>query len=145
MQQFSHLRISRGRGTRLLHQYTNFTLCKIYHRMYKLIQEDILGFAEGKTTTGKRYQIYFLLNEKYGIIIANMRAQGYDDAVNMSGVHRCVQARVRERIPLASYVHCKTHNLDLAIWHMLVRKHSFEILWTSCRRSRSFLSIQRRV
>ncbi|VDI83267.1 Hypothetical predicted protein [Mytilus galloprovincialis] len=28
-----------------------------------------------------------------------------------------IQARVRERVPLASYVHCKPHNLNLAIVH----------------------------
>ena len=46
-----------------------------------------------------------------------MRAQGYDGAANMSGIHKGVQARVRERIPTAQYVHCKAHTLGLAIVH----------------------------
>ncbi|CAC5403884.1 unnamed protein product [Mytilus coruscus] len=62
--------------------------------MDKLIHEDFLGFAEGKKTTGEALSNIFLTQlEKYGIIIANMRAQGYDGAANMSGVHRGVQAR----------------------------------------------------
>ncbi|XP_033739147.1 52 kDa repressor of the inhibitor of the protein kinase-like [Pecten maximus] len=35
----------------------------------------------------------------------------------MSGKHRGVQARVRQIIPEAIYVHCKAHNLNLAIVH----------------------------
>ncbi|XP_076076084.1 52 kDa repressor of the inhibitor of the protein kinase-like [Mytilus galloprovincialis] len=98
---------------------TLISLCvRFYDRMDKLIHEDFLGFAEGKKTTGEALSDIFLTQlEKYGIIIANMRAQGYDGAANMSGIHRGVQARVRERVPLASYVHCKAHNLNLAIVH----------------------------
>ena len=43
-----------------------------------------------------------------------MRAQWYDGAANMSGIHRGVQARIRERIPTAQYVHCKAHVLILS-------------------------------
>ena len=39
----------------------------------------------------------------------------YDGAAIMSGIHRGVQARIRERIPTAQYVHSKTHVLSLAI------------------------------
>jgi len=55
--------------------------------------------------------------ENFGIVIENMRAQGYDGAANMSGIHRGVQARIRGRIPTAQYVHSKTHVLNLAIVH----------------------------
>ena len=46
-----------------------------------------------------------------------MRAQGYDGAANMSGIHRGVQARIGERISTAQYVHCKAHVLILVIVH----------------------------
>ena len=46
-----------------------------------------------------------------------MRGQGYDGAANMSGIHKGVQARVRQRFPFALYTHCKAHNLNLAIVH----------------------------
>ena len=53
----------------------------------------------------------------FGIVIGNMRAQGYDGSTNMSGIHRGVQARIMERIPTAQYVHSKTHVINLAIVH----------------------------
>ena len=34
-----------------------------------------------------------------------MKAQGYDGTANMSGIHRGVQASIRERILIAQYVH----------------------------------------
>jgi len=37
----------------------------------------------------------------FGIFIDNMRAQGYDGAAKIMGIHRGVQARIRERIPAA--------------------------------------------
>jgi len=46
-----------------------------------------------------------------------MKAQGYDGTANMSGIHRGVQARIRERIATAQYVHYKAHVLNLAIVH----------------------------
>lgn len=46
-----------------------------------------------------------------------MRVQGYDGAANMAGVHRGVQAIIRQSIPDAVYVHCKAHSLNLAIGH----------------------------
>ncbi|CAG2239243.1 unnamed protein product [Mytilus edulis] len=46
-----------------------------------------------------------------------MRAQGYDGAADMSGIHKGVQSRIKERIPGASYIHCKAHNLNLSIVH----------------------------
>lgn len=48
-----------------------------------------------------------------------MRAQGYDGTVNMSGIHRGVQASIRERIIIAQYVHSKVYVLNLAIVHSL--------------------------
>jgi len=33
----------------------------------------------------------------FGIVIDNMRAQGYNGAASMSGIHRGVHARIRER------------------------------------------------
>ena len=38
-----------------------------------------------------------------------MRAQRYDGAADMSAIHTGVQARIRERIPTAQYVHYKAH------------------------------------
>jgi hypothetical protein len=60
----------------------------------------------------------------------------------MSRIHRGVQARIRERIPTALYVHCNAHVLNLAIVHsssdvsvraMLdtVQEIEFDFQWSS--------------
>ena len=46
-----------------------------------------------------------------------MRAQDYDGAANMRGVHRGVLARIKEIVSTAKYVHCKAHVLNLATVH----------------------------
>jgi hypothetical protein len=55
----------------------------------------------------------------FGRVIDNVRVQWYVVATNMSGIHRGVQARIRERIPTAKYVHHTEHCLNLAIVHSL--------------------------
>lgn len=36
-----------------------------------------------------------------------MREQGYDGAASMAAKHRGVQAKLRERVPQATYTHCR--------------------------------------
>ncbi|XP_060598675.1 zinc finger MYM-type protein 1-like [Ruditapes philippinarum] len=52
-----------------------------------------------------------------GLDILKLRGQCYDGAGNMAGKYNGVQALVRERVPLASYVHCKSHCLNLSVVH----------------------------
>lgn len=95
------------------------SLCvRYFEKQSKTVHEDFLGFAEADKTTGEALANKFIAElESTGIVVANMRGQGYDGAANMSGIHRGVQARVRETVPDAAYVHCKAHNLNLAIVH----------------------------
>lgn len=94
-------------------------LCvRFYDVDNQYIREDFIGFAECKSTTGEALTDGFLDNlTKKGVIIEKMRGQGYDGAANMSGKYRGVQARVKERVPEATYTHCKAHNLNLCIIH----------------------------
>ncbi|XP_060077094.1 zinc finger MYM-type protein 1-like [Ylistrum balloti] len=83
-----------------------------------IVREELLGFVQASDTTEETLADLFLDTlEHYGITIEDMRAQGYDGAANMSGKNRGVQAHIRERIPTATYVHCKAHLLNLAIVH----------------------------
>ena len=73
---------------------------------------------EAKSTTGEALAQLFLSSlEDIGIDLEKMRAQGYDGAANMSWKHRGVQARVKQIVLQATYVHCKAHCLNLAIVH----------------------------
>ncbi|XP_014663451.1 PREDICTED: zinc finger MYM-type protein 1-like [Priapulus caudatus] len=51
--------------------------------------------------------------EANGIDIANCRGQSYDNAANMSGKYRGMQAIIQQINPLAVYVPCTAHSLNL--------------------------------
>ncbi|XP_053390690.1 zinc finger MYM-type protein 1-like [Mercenaria mercenaria] len=83
-----------------------------------MIREDFVGFAETESTTGESLANAFLENlRNMGVIVENMKGQGYDGASNMSGKTKGVQARVKTIIPESVYTHYKAHCLNLAIVH----------------------------
>lgn len=87
------------------------------------ICEEFLGFQEAESTTGEHLANKFISSlEEYGIVIDRMRGQGYDGAANMAGKHRGVQAKIRERVPQATYTHCRACQL-----FMLAKNHLFGI------------------
>lgn len=64
--------------------------------------------------------------KSYGLDIANCRGQSYDNASNMSGHYTGLQARILERNPLAVYIPCSAHSLNL------VGKHAAESCKEAC-------------
>lgn len=82
------------------------------------ICEEFLGFQEAESTTGEHLANKFISSlEEYGIVIDRMRGKGYDGAANMAGKHRGVQAKIRERVPQATYTHCRAHSLNMSVVH----------------------------
>jgi hypothetical protein len=82
------------------------------------IKEDFLDFVLATSTTGEHLaELLIETLQGAGINIANMRGQGYDGAANMAGKINGVQARIRQTVPGALYVHCKSHCLNSAIVH----------------------------
>ena len=53
--------------------------------------------------------------EGWGLNMSGLIAQGYDGASVMSGSRNGVQAKVREKYPNVTYVHCCSHVLNLAV------------------------------
>lgn len=49
----------------------------------------------------------------FGINIQNCRGQSYDNANNMSGIYNGLQAKILNLSPLAQYVPCAAHSLNL--------------------------------
>ena len=47
--------------------------------------------------------------------MGNLRAQCYDGASNMAGIHSGVQKRIRDIQQKAIYIHCHSHLLNLAL------------------------------
>ncbi|CAG2209777.1 unnamed protein product [Mytilus edulis] len=83
-----------------------------------LANEDFLDFVMTTSTKGEHLaELLIETLQGAGVNIAKMRAQGYDGAANMSGKYNGVQARISSIIPEATYVHCKSHCLNLAVVH----------------------------
>uniref|UniRef100_A0A2S2Q6K9 Zinc finger MYM-type protein 1 n=1 Tax=Sipha flava TaxID=143950 RepID=A0A2S2Q6K9_9HEMI len=53
--------------------------------------------------------------QNFGIDIIYLRGQGYDEAATMSGKFNGVQAHIKDTHPLAIYVHCSAHVLNLVV------------------------------
>lgn len=52
---------------------------------------------------------------RLGLPLADCLGQGYDGAAQMSGVHKGVAKQIQDDNPLALYVHCLSHSLNLAL------------------------------
>ena len=79
------------------------------------IREEFLCFTKVQRITGEVLadNIMTTLQSK-GLELKHIRGQGYDGASNMSSA-RGVQGRIKEKSPLAVYMHCNSHVLNLVI------------------------------
>lgn len=50
-----------------------------------------------------------------GINLNCLRGQGYDGASATRGIFNGVQAVIKQSCPLALYIHCGSHSLNLAV------------------------------
>nr|CAI5852783.1 unnamed protein product [Callosobruchus analis] len=82
------------------------------------VRESFLGFfsMSGKTANDMGNDILKQL-EKDGLDIQLCRAQGYDNAASMSGVHGGVQKIIRDINPKALFSPCANHSLNLCGVH----------------------------
>ena len=53
--------------------------------------------------------------QEWGLLLSDLVAQGYDGASVMSSDKNGVQAKIKEKYPNATYVHCRSHVLNLAV------------------------------
>ena len=93
------------------------------------IQERTIGTINlPKTDAATIYEkIKFLLN-RLGLNLNQVRGQGYDGAANMCGHLSGVATKVMKDNPLALYVHCCNHRLNL-----IVQKSVLELRTTNKR------------
>jgi len=81
----------------------------------KKIREDF-QFVQVNDVSGKGLADTILESiSSFGINPKFMIGQGYDGAAAMSGQFKGVQTRIREIYPLAYYIHCSAHCLNLVI------------------------------
>ncbi len=80
------------------------------------ITEDFIGFLELKRTDAATIADALIsCLRDWGFNLAKLRGQGYDGCPTMSGEISGVQTRVRSTCPLARFVVCRSHNLNLVI------------------------------
>jgi len=80
------------------------------------VREDFLQFVPIYDVTGKGLATVIIDGlTKLGLNLQYLRGQGYDGAAAMSGRISGVQTHIRQTHPLAVYVHCSSHSLNLAI------------------------------
>ncbi|XP_039254132.2 zinc finger MYM-type protein 1-like [Styela clava] len=80
------------------------------------IKEVFMGFhkVSGQTSHELATQLEYLLHAN-GLDLLKCRGQGYDGAANMQGAYDGLQAKIAAKQPLAVYVYCAAHNLNLVI------------------------------
>ena len=79
-------------------------------------KEAFVGFHATKTTDGEAlYKLVKELMNDLQLELQNIVGECFDGASNMSGVNKGLSARMKECSPLAIYVHCYGHLLNLAL------------------------------
>ena len=78
------------------------------------IEERFVKFLPTESHTGESlFNAVVTVLDDMGIDINNCRGQCYDNASNMSGTYKGVQARIKQINPLAEWVPCAAHTLNL--------------------------------
>ena len=98
------------------HNMEHLALCARYVDSERNVREEFLACLKLERITGRNIaeSILRFLKEN-GIPAKNMRVQGYDGASNMASERVGVQGLIKQEAPLATYVHCNGHCLNLVI------------------------------
>jgi hypothetical protein len=81
-----------------------------------IIKEEFLQFVPTTDTTGKGLADIIIQNlHSFGIETKYLRGQGYDGCASMVGQFKGVQAIIHQSYPLATYVRCAAHVLNLVV------------------------------
>jgi len=76
--------------------------------------ESFLYFLEnvGHKSQNMAEAVFSML-KKHNLDISYLRGQSYDNAKNMSGIYSGLQAKIKEVAPLAGFIPCSFHSLNL--------------------------------
>lgn len=99
--------LSRHEQVAIILRYVNDDFCAI---------EAFLGFYKVENTDGLTLSL--LIKDvlvSNGLQLKSLRGQWYDGAASMRGAYKGVQSRIKEENPLALYVHCNAHILNLCL------------------------------
>lgn len=80
------------------------------------VSEDFVGmYATERTDAATLTKVVTDVLLRLNLSVCQLRAQCYDGASAMAGVHSGVQKRIRDVQPKAVYIHCHSHLLNLAL------------------------------
>ena len=80
------------------------------------VYEDFLDFVPVIDMTGAGLaEVLLNYMKEVNLDTAYLVGQGYDGAAAMSGAYNGVQAKIKEYFPLAMYMHCASHSLNLVL------------------------------
>ena len=81
------------------------------------VRDDFVQFIECDTGITGRALAEKMTSfiEAHGLDLHKLRGQGYDGAGNMSGKTNGAAAIISSDYPLAMYLHCASHTLNLAV------------------------------
>ena len=98
------------------HNSEQLALCIRFVDGSNNIREEFISFSNVKRITGEHLALEILqVLQNLDLQVENVRGQGYDGASSMSSGRVGVQARIQEHAPLATYIHCSGHCLNLVI------------------------------
>ena len=80
------------------------------------IREEFVEFQSAVDLTGEGLAAKILrIIHAHQLDVQHMVGQGYDGAASMAGCFSGVQKKIRDAAPLATYVHCASHVLNLVL------------------------------
>lgn len=84
--------------------------------------ENFVGFYETKDTKSETlFLIVKYILTRFNLDLSDMRGQSFDGAANVSGDISGLQSRIRKENPLALFVHCVAHRLNLSVQDTLTK------------------------
>ena len=93
-----------------------FVDCPINDDADVQVREHFLSFVPLEETTGAFMTDVLLQQfEEMGLLLDNLRGQGYDNGSNMKGKENGVQRRILDKNPRAFFVPCNAHSLNLVV------------------------------
>ena len=95
-----------------------------------LVREDLVGFFECDTGISGRTLADKITScvRAYGLDLSNLRGQAYDGEGNMAGLVNGTAALIASDYPLAIYLHCTSHCLNLVWRYTFTALHTASIL-----------------
>ena len=101
-------------GTRDISGVEQEALCLRYVDKDLMVHEEFIGLYEATCTTGEHLAGIILdVLVRLNLPISSLRGQAYDGASNMSGKYAGAQAVIQRSQPLAPFIHCGAHCVNL--------------------------------